>query len=70
MMHKGEIKNVSQRHKVEIIESERGWGQKIDEVKYFDTKENALSFCKEFNASNDKDCVPDWYMRADYIGVQ
>lgn len=55
-------------YKVEIIESERGWGSKIDEVKYFSTKESAEKFVKEFNSANDKDVVPDWYMYARYCG--
>jgi hypothetical protein len=50
--------------KVLIIESERGWGQKIDEVKYFNTRQEALDFCKEFNKDNTADVAPDWYMVA------
>ncbi len=56
------------KHRVNIIESERGWGQKIDEVKTFDTKDEALAFCNKFNERNNEDTVPDWYMRADYVG--
>lgn len=51
--------------KVNIIESERGWGSKIDEVKEFYTQEEADDFIKDFNSKNDKDSVPDWYMYAD-----
>lgn len=50
--------------KVAIIESERGYGQKINEVKEFETYEEAEEFVKEFNAKNDLDYVPDWYMVA------
>ena len=50
--------------KVVIIESERGWGQRIDEVKEFDTREQAEDFVEEFNADNTEDTVPDWYMYA------
>lgn len=50
--------------KVIIIESERGWSTKIDEVKYFDTKGEAEAFCKDFNKDNPEDRVPDWYMMA------
>jgi hypothetical protein len=53
------------RWKVNIIESERGWGQRVDETKVFDTKEQADSFVAEFNAQNNKPTVPDWYMYAD-----
>lgn len=55
-------------YKVNIIESERGWGQKIDEVKYFDNEVEAKSFVREFNSKNDKPYVPDWYMYAEYCG--
>ena len=50
--------------KVAIIESERGWGQKIDEVMTFPTKEERDAFIKEYNSKNDKKEVPDWYMYA------
>jgi hypothetical protein len=55
-------------YRVDIIESERGWGSKIDEVKYFDTEQSAKDFCTEFNKGNPPDHVPDWYMVAQYIG--
>lgn len=50
--------------KVTIIESERGWGQRVDEVKEFETYENAKKFQIKFNAVNNEDHVPDWYMLA------
>ncbi len=50
--------------KVEIIESERGWGQRVDEVKYFSNKDEATKFCNDYNKENDKSIVPDWYMYA------
>jgi hypothetical protein len=62
-----EIK-LQQAFKVEIIESERGWGQKIDEVKYFDSEESAKDFCKRYNADNPAGPAPDWYMQANYCG--
>ena len=52
------------RYRVDIIESERGWGQKVDDVKFFDDEEAANSFVEEFNKDNNLDYVPDWYMRA------
>lgn len=54
--------------RVLIIESERGWGQKIDEVKEFPTREEALTFCTDFNKPNNQDTVPDWYMYAKIDG--
>ena len=64
-----EIK-LNNAYRVDIIESERGWGSKVDEVKYFDTEESALAFCKKYNDEyNPKtDHVPDWYMIAQYQG--
>ena len=53
--------------KVNIIESERGWGQRVDEVKEFDTLEEAEAFCTRFNAGNTANVTPDWYMRADIV---
>lgn len=58
--------------KVIIIESERGWGSKVDETKMFDTLEAAQKFVKKFNEPNEKDwkktkTVPDWYMQAQIV---
>ena len=47
--------------KVLVIETERGWGSKVDEVKQFDTYEKAEEFVKEYNSYNTKKEVPDWY---------
>lgn len=51
--------------KVALIEFERGWGSKIDEVREFSTREERDAFIVEFNSQNDKDIVPDWYMIAE-----
>ena len=51
-------------HKVYIYESECGLGQKLDEVKEFDTLEKAQAFVVEYNKKNDLPYVPDWYMFA------
>lgn len=56
--------------KVVIIESESGWGRKVDEIKEFPTFEAALKFQKDFNRPNEEDYaktkhVPDWYMQAE-----
>lgn len=50
---------------VNIIESERGWGQKIDETKEFFDYDSAIKFVREFNAHNTNKTVPDWYMYAE-----
>ena len=51
-------------YKVSDIESERGWGQKVDETHYFRTEQEAKDYVKKFNASNTQLSVPDWYMYA------
>lgn len=58
------VKSMSTKWTVTIIESERGWGQRVDEVKEFGDYDAARKFVDEFNAENDKDEVPDWYMYA------
>lgn len=50
--------------KVTIIESEAGWGQKIDDVFYFVKVADAEEFKKAFNAFNTSASTPDWYMAA------
>jgi hypothetical protein len=49
---------------VEIIESESGWGQRIDSVKEFVSLKEAEKFVKEFNSHNTEERVPEWYMYA------
>lgn len=53
------------QYRVDIIESERGWGQRIDETQYFDTLAEAQQFVKRYNASNNLPQVPAWYMYAE-----
>jgi hypothetical protein len=55
-------------YKVTIIESERGWGQKIDEVKYFDDEGDARRFVTQYNSELPPGPAPDWYMMAIYEG--
>jgi hypothetical protein len=55
--------------RVDIIESERGWGSKIDETIYFDNGAEAKEYARAYNAKyNTATTVPDWYMRAEYVG--
>lgn len=49
---------------VYLIESERGWGQRVDETLEFEDYDTALDYVKKFNAKNNLDRVPDWYMYA------
>ena len=56
-------------YRVDIIESERGWGQKIDETIYFDNEEEAKAYVRNYNLEhNTATEVPDWYMMAQYAG--
>jgi hypothetical protein len=55
-------------YRVDIIESERGWGQKLDGTRYFDNEDEAKKFVKEYNAENNLPYVPEWYMYAEYVG--
>ena len=56
------------KYRVDIIESERGWGQKVEDVKFFDTEDEADTYCKQFNKDNNLPYVPDWYMVAQKVG--
>lgn len=53
--------------KVEIIESEREWGSKVDDYMICLTQEDAEMFREEFNSFNISITIPDWYMVADSI---
>lgn len=53
------------QYRVNIIESEAGWGQRIDETRYFDTLAEATKFVKRYNSHNNKKEVPAWYMYAE-----
>lgn len=60
-------------YKVNIIESERGWGSKIDETIYFDNEAEARQYAKAYNDKHNPplkpgEGVPDWYMIAEYAG--
>ena len=56
--------NLGETWKVVIIESERGWGQKVVEAKFFDNQKDAAAFVSEFNSENIEEHVPYWYMYA------
>ncbi len=51
-------------YKATIMEYERGWGSRIDEVREFDTETERDNFIKEFNSYNTAETAPDWYMVA------
>ena len=55
------------KFRVDIFESERGWGTKLDEIKYFESEDAAqksFEFVDEFNSKNNETTAPDWYMYA------
>lgn len=56
--------------KVLIIESESGWGQKVDEVLEFPTYEEADKYCREYNTKHNPPlpATPSWYMYAKIEG--
>lgn len=58
------------KYYADIIESEAGWGSKIDETKEFDTIEERDAFVKEYNDKYNPplkagERVPSWYMIAE-----
>jgi len=52
-------------HRVPVIESEMGWGAKTDDYMICRSRSEAKDFITEFNADNNLDVVPDWYMYAE-----
>lgn len=51
--------------KIAVIESERGWGRKIDDWMVCLSIEDAKEFEKEFNSENKESSTPDWYMQVE-----
>ena len=51
--------------KIPVIESEKGWGRKIDDYMVCLSKEDAEKFRSEFNSKNEEDSAPDWYMQVE-----
>lgn len=61
--------SIPSAYRVDIIESERGWGSKIDETIYFDNQAEAVKYADDYNAKyNTASEAPDWYMYARYAG--
>jgi hypothetical protein len=55
--------------KVVFTEYERGWGQKHWNTEYYDNEAEARKRAIDYNLeNNNKNYVPDWYVRADYEG--
>lgn len=51
------------KYRIELMESERGWGQDYWHEDY-DTYEEAKDRIKTVNARNTLEVAPDWYMQA------
>jgi len=51
--------------KIAVIESEAGWGRKIDDWMVCLSNDDAKIFEKEFNSKNDSTTVPNWYMQVE-----
>lgn len=66
-------KQPKEKIRVLIIESERGWGRKVDSVKEFTSRKQAEAFVEKYNKPNVDNWnktheVPDWYMQAEIEG--
>ena len=55
---------------VYIMESEAGWGSKVDSSFEVENEEAARKYCIEYNDKYNlpKKETPDWYMYATYVG--
>lgn len=51
--------------KIPVIESEAGWGRKIDDYMVCLTVADAENFRIEFNSKNTEETVPEWYMQVE-----
>lgn len=64
-----EVKFNANVYKVKLTEYDRFSGQKDWDTKYFDNEQEARKWAKDYNEEhNNKDYVPEWYVRADYVG--
>lgn len=61
-----EVKFTGPLYKVTMTEYERGWGQRPMGERYFDTEQDAIAFCKEYNREPG---APDCFFRASYQKV-
>lgn len=61
-----EVKNPQILHKVHVQQYKSNYGMVLDECRYFETLDEALAFCKEFN--NRETTFPITYSEAVYKG--
>jgi hypothetical protein len=52
-------------YRVDVFESERGWGKRLDFSKDFKTLKAANKYVTKINSVNNLSVVPDWYMYAE-----
>lgn len=50
--------------RVDVFEMEKGWGNRLECVEEFKTREQAEDYVCEFNSKNDRFQAPDWYFYA------
>ena len=55
---------INAKYRVDIIESEAGWGQRVDDTRDFDSKQEAETFVEKYNKVNNSPKTPSWYMYA------
>ena len=56
-------------YRVDLIEYERGWGQRPLDTVYFDNEDEARQYAINYNLEhNNLKSAPDWYVRANYVG--
>jgi hypothetical protein len=51
--------------KIAVIESEAGWGRKIEDWMVCLSKEDAKNFEIEYNSKNKENSAPEWYMQVE-----
>ena len=51
--------------KIPVIESESGWGRKLDDWMVCLSTEDTIKFKEEFNSENTSTSTPDWYMQVE-----
>jgi hypothetical protein len=51
--------------KIPVIESESGWGRKLDDWMVCLSIEDTIKFKEEFNSKNTSTTTPDWYMQVE-----
>lgn len=51
--------------KVPVVESEAGWGRKIDDYMVVLSMDDAKAFEQDFNSKNKPGDAPEWYMQVD-----